>query len=198
MPLATLGVFLLWFGWFGFNGGSVLSADPGLVSKVFVTTSLAAAAGAIGAFILSLIMFKTYDLSMVLNGVLGGLVGITASADGVSVPAAIMIGFIAGVLIPVSVTAFDKMKLDDPVGATSVHLVCGIWGTLAVAIFGDYGDGVGTLMSQLIGIAAIGAFTFTLAFLVFFILKKTVGIRVDIEEETIGLDIREHQLSAYN
>ena len=139
MPLATLGVFLLWFGWFGFNGGSVLSADPGLVSKVFVTTSLAAAAGAIGAFILSLIMFKTYDLSMVLNGVLGGLVGITASADGVSVPAAIMIGFIAGVLIPVSVTAFDKMKLDDPVGATSVHLVCGIWGTLAVAIFGDYG-----------------------------------------------------------
>ena len=198
MPLATLGVFLLWFGWFGFNGGSVLSADPGLVSKVFVTTSLAAAAGAIGAFILSLIMFKTYDLSMVLNGVLGGLVGITASADGVSVPAAIMIGFIAGVLIPVSVTAFDKMKLDDPVGATSVHLVCGIWGTLAVAIFGDYGDGVGTLMSQLIGIAAIGAFTFTFAFLVFFILKKTVGIRVDIEEETIGLDIREHQLSAYN
>jgi Amt family ammonium transporter len=198
MPLATLGVFLLWFGWFGFNGGSVLSADPGLVSKVFVTTSLSAAAGAIGAFIVSLIMFKTYDLSMVLNGVLGGLVGITASADGVSVPAAIVIGFVAGVLIPLSVTAFDKMKLDDPVGATSVHLVCGIWGTLAVAIFGDYGDGIGSFIAQLTGIATIGAFTFTFAFIIFFILKKTVGIRVDEEEETIGLDIREHQLSAYN
>ena len=198
MPLATLGVFLLWFGWFGFNGGSVLSADPGLVSKVFVTTSLAAAAGAIGAFIVSLIMFKTYDLSMVLNGVLGGLVGITASADGVSVPSAMIIGFVAGVLIPLSVTAFDKMKLDDPVGATSVHLVCGIWGTLAVAIFGDYGEGVGSFMSQLIGVVAIGAFTFSFAFLVFFVLKKTVGIRVDEEEETVGLDIREHQLSAYN
>ena len=143
-------------------------------------------------------MFKTYDLSMVLNGVLGGLVGITASADGVSVPAAIVIGFVAGMLIPLSVTAFDKMKLDDPVGATSVHLVCGIWGTLSVAIFGDYGEGVGSFMAQLIGITAIGAFTFTFAFIVFFILKKTVGIRVDIEEETIGLDIREHQLSAYN
>ena len=198
MPLATLGVFLLWFGWFGFNGGSVLSADPGLVSIVFVTTSLAAAAGAIGAFIVSLIMFKTYDLSMVLNGVLGGLVGITASADGVSPSAAMMIGFVAGVLIPISVTAFDKMKLDDPVGATSVHLVCGIWGTLAVAIFGNYGEGVGSFMAQLIGIVSIGAFTFTFAFSVFFILKKTVGIRVDEEEETIGLDIREHQLSAYN
>lgn len=198
MPLATLGVFLLWFGWFGFNGGSVLSADPGMVSKVFVTTSLAAAAGAIGAFIMSLIMFKTYDLSMVLNGILGGLVGITASADGVSVISAMVIGLIAGLLIPLSVTAFDKMKLDDPVGATSVHLVCGIWGTLAVAIFGNYDNGVGSLMSQLLGIVAIGAFTFSFAFLVFFILKKTVGIRVDEEEEQIGLDIREHQLSAYN
>jgi len=169
-----------------------------MVSKVFVTTSLAAAAGAIGAFIVSMIMFKTNDLSMVLNGVLGGLVGITASADGVSVPSAMLIGLIAGALIPISVTAFDRMKLDDPVGATSVHLVCGIWGTLAVAIFGNYDEGVGSFISQLIGVLAIGAFTFCFAFLVFFILKKTMGIRVDEEEERIGLDIHEHKLLAYN
>ncbi|MEL6124252.1 MAG: ammonium transporter, partial [Bacteroidota bacterium] len=138
MPLAALGVFLLWFGWFGFNGGSVLSADPNLVSLVFTTTSLAAAAGAVGAFVVNNIMTKTHDLSMVLNGILGGLVGITASADSVSVNSAIIIGLIAGCIIPLSVTMFDKMKLDDPVGATSVHLVCGIWGTLAVAIFGKF------------------------------------------------------------
>ena len=197
MPLATVGVFLLWFGWFGFNGGSVLSADPGLVSLVFVTTSLAAAAGAVGSFFTSLVMFKSYDLSMVLNGILGGLVGITASADGVSVGEAIIIGGIAGILIPLAVSMFDKLKLDDPVGATSVHLVCGIWGTLAVAIFGNYGEGVGEFMDQLIGILAIGAFTFTFAFLVFYILKVTMGIRVDEDEEVNGLDRGEHNLDAY-
>jgi ammonium transporter, Amt family len=197
MPLATIGVFLLWFGWFGFNGGSVLSADPGLVSLVFVTTSIAAAAGCIGAFVMSKIMFGSYDLSMALNGILGGLVGITASADGVSVPSALIIGFIAGIIIPLSVTAFDKMKIDDPVGATSVHLVCGIWGTIAVALFGNYDEGVGTLGVQLLGIAAIGVFTFAFAFLVFFILKVTVGIRVDEDEEVKGLDLGEHQTIAY-
>ena len=197
MPLATVGVFLLWFGWFGFNGGSVLSADPGLVSLVFVTTSLAAAAGCIGAFVMSKVMFGSYDLSMALNGILGGLVGITASADGVSVTSALIIGFIAGLIIPLSVTAFDKMKIDDPVGATSVHLVCGIWGTIAVALFGNYDEGVGTLGAQLLGIAAIGVFTFAFAFLVFFILKITVGIRVDKQEEVKGLDLGEHQAIAY-
>jgi len=134
MPLATAGVFLLWFGWFGFNGGSVLSADPGLVSLVFVTTSIAAAAGCIGSFILSKLMFGTFDLSMALNGILGGLVGITACADGVSVNSAIVIGFVAGAIIPISVTAFDKLKIDDPVGATSVHLVCGIWGSVGIRV----------------------------------------------------------------
>lgn len=198
MPLATVGVFLLWFGWFGFNGGSVLSADPASVSKVFVTTSLAAAAGGIGAFVTSLIVFRSYDLSMTLNGILGGLVGITASADGVSIVSSIVIGFIAGVLIPFSVTAFDKMKLDDPVGATSVHLVCGIWGTLAVAIFGNYDEGVGTFMDQLVGILAIGAFTFTFAFIIFFLLKVIMGIRVTEEEETVGLDLGEHHQAAYS
>ena len=196
MPLAAIGVFLLWFGWFGFNGGSVLSADPGLVSLVFVTTSLAAAAGAIGAFIVSLVMFKNYDLPMVLNGILGGLVGITAGADLMSPMEAIIIGFIAGMIIPVSVVFFDKRKLDDPVGATSVHLVCGIWGTLAVGLFGSMAGGA-QIVTQLIGIASIGIFTFIFAFAVFFVLKATVGIRVDEEEEARGLDIGEHEMQAY-
>jgi len=198
MPLAAIGVFLLWFGWFGFNGGSVLSADPGLVSLVFVTTSLAAATGGIGAFIVSKLVYKSFDLGMALNGILGGLVGITASADGVTPPEALLIGLIAGAIIPLSVNFFDKLKIDDPVGATSVHLVCGIWGTIAVALFGDYGEGVGTLGVQLLGIAAIGVFTFSFAFLVFYILKITVGIRVDKEEEIKGLDIGEHQTVAYS
>jgi len=197
MPLAAIGVFLLWFGWFGFNGGSVLSADPGLVSLVFVTTSLAAAAGCIGSFLISRFVYGSFDLGMALNGILGGLVGITASADGVSAPSALIIGLIAGAIIPISVSFFDKIKIDDPVGATSVHLVCGIWGTIAVALFGNYDEGVGTLGVQLLGIAAIGVFTFSFAFLVFFLLKVTVGIRVDEQEETIGLDIGEHQAVAY-
>jgi len=197
MPLATVGVFLLWFGWFGFNGGSVLSADPGLVSLVFVTTSLAAAAGCIGAFLVSKVVYRSFDLSMALNGILGGLVGITASADGVSAVSALIIGLVAGILIPLSVNFFDKIKIDDPVGATSVHLVCGIWGTIAVALFGNYDEGVGGLGVQLLGIAAVGVFTFTFAFIIFYILKVTVGIRVDAEEETKGLDIGEHQAIAY-
>ncbi len=197
MPLAAIGVFLLWFGWFGFNGGSVLSADPASVSLVFVTTSLAAAAGALGAFLVSYLMFKSYDLSMVLNGILGGLVGITASADGVAIPSSLIIGLIAGCLIPLSVTFFDRMKLDDPVGATSVHLVCGIWGTIAVAIFGNYGEGVGTFYAQLIGVLAIGLFTFAFSFLLFYLLKIVFGIRVSSEEEVKGLDVEEHDLRAY-
>ncbi len=201
MPLALLGVFLLWFGWYGFNGGSVLSADPELVSKVFVTTSLAAAAGIVGAFIVSKILFKSFDLSMVLNGALGGLVGITAGADAISVPGSLVVGLIAGILIPLAVNFFDKLKLDDPVGATSVHLVCGIWGTLAVALFGDkeyLGDGVGTIGAQLLGIVAIGIFTFIVAFILFFIIKAIMGLRVDEYEENTGLDIGEHQMAAYN
>jgi Amt family ammonium transporter len=196
MPFATVGVFLLWFGWFGFNGGSVLSADAAGVAKVFVTTSLAAAGGTMGAFIVSYLMFKTHDLSMVLNGILGGLVGITAGADLMSPFASIIIGLIAGGIIPLSVVMFDKLKLDDPVGATSVHLVCGIWGTLAVGIFGDKA-GLGQIGIQLVGVLAIGAFTFIFAFILFYILKVTVGIRVSEEEELKGLDISEHEMSAY-
>ena len=197
MPLAAVGVFLLWFGWYGFNGGSVLSADPGAVSLVFVTTTLAAAAGSVGAFITSYLLFKSHDLSMVLNGVLGGLVGITAGADLMSPGAAIIIGLIAGIIIPFSVVMFDRMKLDDPVGATSVHLVCGIWGTLCVGIFGSKA-GMGQLTIQLIGTLAIGVFSFGFAFGLMYLLKSTIGIRVSEDEEVVGLDVAEHDMHAYD
>lgn len=192
MPLATIGAFLLWFGWFGFNGGSVLSADPGIVSLVFVTTCLGAASGAVSSFVVSYIRFKSLDHSMVLNGVLGGLVGITAGADGFTPGNAIIVGAIAGASIPFSVVFFDKLKLDDPVGATSVHLICGIWGTLAVGIFGP-----GDIWTQLIGVLAVGTFTFTFAFVTIFIIKRTIGIRVTEEMEAKGLDITEHEMGAY-
>lgn len=196
MPLAALGVFLLWFGWFGFNGGSVLSADPAKVGLVFVTTALAGAAGAVGAFLVSYYRFKTHDLSMVLNGILGGLVGITAGADVMTPALAIGIGFVAGVIIPISVVMFDRLKLDDPVGATSVHLVCGIWGTLAVGMFGALASW-SQLLIQFTGILAIGGFSFGFAFLTFYLLKITIGIRVSIDMEERGLDIAEHEMEAY-
>ena len=197
MPLAAVGVFMLWFGWFGFNGGSVLSADPVGVSLVFVTTALAAAAGAVAAFATSYALFKSHDLSMVLNGILGGLVGITAGADLMSPGEAIIIGGVAGVIIPLSVVFFDKrLRLDDPVGATSVHLVCGLWGTLAVGLFGAKA-GLGQLLVQLYGTLAIGAFTFAFAFGLLYLLKVTIGIRVSEEHETTGLDVTEHDMKAY-
>ncbi|MBS4071516.1 MAG: ammonium transporter [Algoriphagus sp.] len=196
LPMATMGVFLLWFGWFGFNGGSVLSAAPGVVSKVFVTTSLAAAAGAFGALIASFWKFKTYDITMVLNGILAGLVGITAGADQMGVTDSIIIGFVGGALVVFAVILFDKVKIDDPVGAISVHLVGGIWGTLAVGIFGDLAS-LGQLYSQFLGVAAVGLFCFATSWLIFFTLKKTVGIRVPEKEEIEGLDINEHSMRAY-
>ncbi len=196
MPLATIGVFLLWFGWYGFNGGSVLSADPGLVSLVFVTTSMAAAAGAIGALITALIVVRSNDLTMVLNGILGGLVGITAGADVMGVTDAIIIGLVAGAFVVLAVVAFDRAKLDDPVGATSVHLVCGIWGTLAVGIFGA-NAGISQFLTQLIGVVAVGIFCFAASLLIFYVLKATIGIRVSEEEEIEGLDLGEHKMRAY-
>lgn len=192
MPLLTIGVFLLWLGWFGFNGGSVLSADPGMVSYVLTTTSLAAAAGIIGSMIMSWSVQKKPDLTMVLNGCLAGLVGITAGADVVSISAAILIGFVCGAVAVLSVMMFDKLKIDDPVGATTIHLVCGILGTLFVALSPDY-----TLGVQALGVLAYGVTCFPAAFLIFFILKKTIGIRVSEEEELKGLDIGEHGMEAY-
>lgn len=196
IPMAVIGVFLLWFGWFGFNGGSVLSADPGTVSKVFVTTSIAGAAGAFGALLFSYIKFKSYDITMVLNGILAGLVGITAGADMMGVGESAIIGFVGGGLVVFGVIFFDKIKVDDPVGAISVHLVGGIWGTLAVGIFGELA-GFSQLMSQLIGVGAVGAFCIAFSFIVFYSMKKTVGIRVPEAEEVEGLDINEHSMRAY-
>lgn len=196
IPMATIGVFLLWFGWFGFNGGSVLTANPGTVSLVFVTTAIAGSAGAFGALIASYLKFKTYDITMVLNGILAGLVGITAGADQMGVGEAAIIGFIGGILVVFAVVFFDKVKIDDPVGAISVHLIGGIWGTLAVGLFGNLA-GLDQVISQLVGIGIVGAFCFGSSWLIFFTLKKTVGIRVDEREELEGLDINEHSMQAY-
>ena len=196
MPLATIGVFLLWLGWFGFNGGSVLSAAPGAVSLVLVTTALAASAGAIGAMVASWSILKKPDLSMALNGVLAGLVGITAGADQMAMGSSILIGLSSGVLVVLSVLFFDKLRIDDPVGALSVHLVCGIWGTLCVGIFGAKA-GASQLISQFIGVAAVGIFTFLFAYILFAIIKAIMGLRVSEEEEVGGLDIGEHGNEAY-
>ena len=198
LPLAAIGVFLLWFGWFGFNGGSVLSADPGLVSLVLVTTSMAAAAGGLAAALISTIHGRKPDLSMALNGILAGLVGITAGADLMDPIEAIIIGAIAGVLVYFAVIFIDSVvKIDDPVGAISVHLICGIWGTLAVGIFGTEA-GQDQLIAQLIGIGAIGAFTVVFCLILGLLLKFTLGLRVSPEEEMEGLDIGEHGMSAYS
>ena len=193
MPLAALGVFLLWFGWFGFNGGSVLSADPELTSLTLVTTCIAAAAGIVAAITTTWFLFKMPDLGMALNGALAGLVGITAGADQMSPMDATIIGLVAGVIVVFSVRFFDKIKIDDPVGAISVHLVCGIWGTLAVAIFSD----AATMGAQIKGIVAVGAFSFIAAFIIFYILKITIGVRVSEKEEIEGLDLSEHGAHAY-
>ena len=196
IPIATAGVLILWLGWFGFNGGSVLSADPELTSITLVTTCLAAAAGGVVAALASTIMYKNLDLTMFLNGILGGLVGITAGADQMSPMDAILIGAVAGVLIVFAVSLIDKLKLDDPVGAIAVHLVCGIWGTLAVGLFGNLASGA-QFLSQLIGVACYAVFCIATSFLIIFTLKKTIGIRVSEKEEIEGLDAHEHGMDAY-
>ena len=196
IPLATAGVLILWLGWFGFNGGSVLSADPSLTSLTLVTTCLAAAAGGVVSFIVSTIMFKNLDLTMFLNGILGGLVGITAGADQMSPTDAIIIGAIAGAIIVFAVSLIDKLRLDDPVGAIAVHLACGIWGTLAVGLFGNLA-GVDQFISQLIGVGSYAIFCLTTSFIIIYTLKKTMGIRVSEREELEGLDSHEHGMDAY-
>lgn len=192
MPLATIGVFLLFLGWFGFNGGSVLSANPAGIGLVFTTTALAASAGAVASIIVSWLFLKKPDLSMALNGILAGLVGITAGADAMGPGAAIIVGAIAGVIVVFSIIFFDKIKIDDPVGAISVHGVCGIWGTLAVGIFGG-----AVFMTQLIGTLAVSIAAFAFSLIVFGILKVLIGVRVSPEEEAKGLDLSEHGQEAY-
>ena len=192
MPLATIGVFLLFLGWFGFNGGSVLSANPAGVGLVFTTTALAACAGALAAIAISWIFLKKPDLSMALNGILAGLVAITAGADAMGPLASIIVGAIGGVLVVFSIIFFDKIKIDDPVGAISVQGVVGIWGTLAVGIFGG-----AVFMTQLIGTLSVSLAAFIFSLIIFGILKVTIGIRVSPEEEAEGLDIGEHGQEAY-
>ena len=196
IPLATAGVLILWLGWFGFNGGSVLSADPELTSLTLVTTCLAAAAGGVVSFLVSTAMYKNLDLTMYLNGILGGLVSITAGADQMSPTDAILIGSIGGAIIVFAVALVDKIKLDDPVGAIAVHLICGIWGTLAVGIFGNLA-GIDQLISQFVGIASYAIICILSSFTILYALKKTVGIRVSEKEELEGLDGFEHGMDAY-
>ena len=196
LPLATLGTFILWFGWFGFNGGSQLAlgsaADATAIAIVYVNTNLAAASGVVVAMILTQLLFKKMDLTLCLNGAIGGLVAITAGPDLQQHAYAILIGGIGGALVVFAVPLIDKLRIDDVVGAISAHLVCGIWGTLAVGIFG-----AGSLVTQFIGIVAIGAFVFISSLIVWMILKVTIGIRVDEEAEMDGLDKSELGLEAY-
>ncbi|MEM1213508.1 MAG: ammonium transporter [Planctomycetota bacterium] len=194
MPLATIGVFLLWFGWFGFNGGSELSAFAPGVSYVLVTTTMAACGGGLTAGIVSWIVGGKPDLTMALNGILAGLVGVTAGPDTCTwIEALLGVGAVSGVIVYFSVLFFDKIKIDDPVGAISVHGVVGIYGTLCVAIWGD----MSMFGVQLLGTLVISATAFVFALIVFSILKFTIGLRVSEEEEIEGLDLGEHDMSAY-
>ncbi len=202
MSIATLGCLILWIGWFGFNPGSELAATPN-VSYIAVTTNLAAAAGGVTATFTAWAKDGKPDLSMIINGILAGLVGITAGCASVSYFGAVVIGAIAGVIVVFSVAFFDSIKIDDPVGAISVHLVNGIWGTFAVGLFAldgglFYGGGIGQLIAQIVGILAIGAFTVVFSAVVWAALQATVGIRVKPEEEIEGLDIGEHGMEAYS
>jgi len=208
LALGALGVFILWFGWFGFNPGSQLaasgSANASAISHIFITTNLAAAAGAVTAMVLTWVKYKRPGLSLTLNGALAGLVAITAGCDTVSPGGAAIIGIMAGVLLVFGVEFIDKkLKVDDPVGAISVHGLNGAMGTIAVGLFSTsnglfYGGGAAQLVSQLIGVAAVAAWAMGLGFLVFFALKKTSGLRVSKRIEEEGLDIYEHGESAYN
>jgi Amt family ammonium transporter len=196
LPLATLGTFILWFGWFGFNGGSQLALgsalDAAAMSIVYVNTNLAAAAGVVAAMILTQALYKKIDLTMALNGAIGGLVSITAGPDLSNPFLSLIVGGIGGVLVVIAVPLVDKLKIDDVVGAISAHLVCGIWGTLCVGIFGG-----GSVVTQLIGIVAIGVFVFVSSLILWLILKVTMGIRVSDEDEEIGTDRAELGMEAY-
>jgi len=196
IPLSAAGVLILWLGWFGFNGGSVLSADPTNTSLVLVTTCLAAAAGGISAAFVSNLLYKNLDITMFMNGVLGGLVGITAGADQMGPTEAIIIGAIGGVIVVLGIALLDKCKLDDPVGAIPVHLFAGIWGTLAVGIFGDSAS-FDQFMIQLASVGIVGLFCVFGATLITLLVKSIIGLRVSEEEEEAGLDIAEHGTKAY-
>jgi len=208
IPLAVLGVFILWFGWYGFNPGSTLSGMSTDISRIAVTTTLAASAGAISAMMVSWLWFKKPDASMTMNGVLAGLVAITAPCAVVSAGASVVIGLLSGILVVFSVEFIDKVLLiDDPVGAVSVHLVNGVFGTLAVGIWGNVeGVAVGILHGggwyqfgiQALGVLSVGLWAGSMSLVLFFIIKKVIGLRVAVKEELMGLDITEHKAEAYS
>ena len=219
MSIATLGCLILWLGWFGFNPGSTMAADPNAIAHIAITTNTAGAFGGIAATITAWLYLGKPDLSMIINGILAGLVGVTAPCAWVNVPSSAIIGIVAGILVVFSVTFFDRIKIDDPVGATSVHLVCGIWGTLAVGLFslgpdvpirGEiplytagpaaglfFGGGLSQLLIQLLGVVSVGGMTVLLSTIFWLALKAILGIRVTPEEELEGLDIGEHGMEAY-
>jgi Amt family ammonium transporter len=202
MTSATLGALILWLGWFGFNPGSTMAADPAAISLIALNTNMAAAAGCLTATIAAWIMLGKPDLSMILNGTLAGLVAITAPCNVVTPGSSILIGGVAGVLVVYAVLFFDRIKIDDPVGALSVHLVNGMFGTLAVGLFATdgglfMGGGFDKTITQLVGIGAVGVMTFALSLAAWGLLKVTMGIRVSTEEEVEGLDAGEHGMDAY-
>jgi ammonium transporter, Amt family len=202
MSIATLGCLILWIGWFGFNPGSQLAADLN-VPQIALVTNLSAAAGGLAATFTAWALSGKPDLSMVINGILAGLVGITAGCGGIGYWGAVIVGLISGVLVVLAVGFFDSIKIDDPVGATSVHLVCGIWGTLAVGLFHQelglfYGNGITQLIAQIIGIVSVGLFTVITTSVLWIVIKSLIGLRVSAEEEIKGLDIGEHGMEAYN
>jgi len=210
LPLATIGAFVLWLGWFGFNPGSTMAADPGAISHILMTTNTAGIAGVLTSTITAWLLMGKPDLSMSINGLLAGLVAVTAGCAFVSVGSSIIIGGIAGILVVLAVMFFDRVKLDDPVGALSVHLVNGVFGTLAVGLFAQdgmtgiatgnglfFGGGLGLLGSQALGVVSVAAFVLPISLLVWYLIKKTVGIRVSLHEEIEGLDIGEHGNVAY-
>lgn len=202
MALATIGTFILWLGWFGFNPGSTMAADPGAIASIALNTNMAAAAGAVAATLCAWMTLGKPDLSMILNGTLAGLVAVTAACSVVGVGSSVIIGMAGGVLVVYSVLAFDRLEIDDPVGALSVHLVNGIWGTAAVGLFATegglfFGGGASKLLVQLTGIAAIGALVSACSFVTWLVMKRSAGIRVSADEEMEGLDVGEHGMEAY-
>ncbi len=208
VTLAALGVFILWFGWFGFNAGSTVSGNDHSIAIIAVTTNLAAAAGAVGAMLVGYILWKNYDASLSLNGVIGGLVAITAGTANVSPGSAVVIGFIGGVVVVGGVLLLERvLKVDDPVGAIAAHGFAGAWGTLAVGLFAEsayggvdglfFGGGAGQLGTQFVGVIAAFAFVFPTSFIVFKLIDLTIGMRASDEDQIRGLDITEHAAAGY-
>jgi len=210
MPLATIGAIVLWLGWFGFNPGSTMAADPEAIARICITTNSGAVAGLLSSTIVAWIVIGKPDLSMTINGCLAGLVAVTASCAYISPLSALIIGTIAGILVVLAVSWFDRIRIDDPVGALSVHLVNGIFGTIALGLFAEdrfisnttgnglfFGGGFKLLIAQLIGVASVGAFVFIISLIVWYAIKVIFGLRVSEQEEFEGLDIGEHGMESY-